>query len=63
MMSIFCSAADSISSSSWFTVLNIQTLKVAILTMLLHQINFGLNSIVDFLNHATSASSSAEFSP
>ena len=60
MMSIFCLAAHTVSSGSWFIVFNALTWKVAMLTMLLHQSKLGLSSVADFSNSRARALTSVE---
>ena len=50
MMSISCSAADGVSSGSWFIKFNILTLKVTMLTEFLHQNKFALGALSNSLN-------------
>ena len=49
-MSISCSAADVVSSVNWFIVFKLLMLNVVMLTMFVHQSNFGLglSSVSDF---------------
>ena len=56
---VHVSAADSVSSGSWFIVFNVLTLT---LTTLLHQKKFGLglNSVSDFSKTGTRAPVSAQ---
>ena len=62
MVSISCSAANAVTSKSWFMVFKVLTLNVMILTMLLHLVKFGLGlgSIADFSNTGARAPISPE---
>ena len=61
-MSILCSVADTVSSSSWPILFKVLTLNVTICTVLLHLSNFcsGLRSVADFSNTETRAPTTTE---
>ena len=63
IMSIVYSAADAVSSGSWFMVLNVLTSKVNLLTLSLYLKKFNLGSVVDFSNTGARAPASAEHIP
>ena len=51
MISLFLSAADTVSSGCWFIIFNVLTLKVAMLKALLPLSKFGLCFVADFFKH------------
>ena len=64
MLSILCSAADTVSSVNWFTVFKVLMLNATML-MFLYLSNFGLSlsSVADFSNIGARVLTSAECTP
>ena len=57
---ILCSAADAVTSSSWFIVFHVLTLNITMLAMFLHLSKLGLGSVADFQNTKARAPTTAE---
>ena len=60
MMSILYSAANAVSSGSWFSAFKVLMVNVIILTMLSHLCMFGFGYFTDFLNTGTRTLTLAE---